>query len=242
MTKNSLKQFLAKLSYSTKEDEKFVLDLCAMTKCRAIPEQNSGYESCFLFLALCERLNLTRFLEFGTGRCTTSYIMSIQHNIKRVVTIDITRVDEQRPTWFDYKNVFMSNSQILESCQSRLEPCSIQIEHINNDSLNLKPSDLIKNDKFDIVYIDSNHDYKYVKNDIRLAKDCTSEDSIIILDDYHPNYGVIHAVHEMIPTEELLLVGVNGHIFGPSSEDGTGHIIWPRGKYKELLKNEGIYL
>ena len=38
--------------------------------------------------------------------------------------------------------------------------------------------------KFDLIYIDGNHLYDFVKGDISNSLECLSEDGIIVLDDY----------------------------------------------------------
>jgi predicted O-methyltransferase YrrM len=233
MKRYKLQEFLSKLGYEYSKDENYVRALCAMTKCRTSVTHNIGYESCFLFLALCEAFKPRKFLEFGTGRGTTSFLVGQRPTTEHVLTIDIVHPDTIRNTWFDYKTVCMSNNQIHTRLVDRLQGTNCPIERVCGDSVNLTLQNF--NHNYDLVYIDGSHDYFPVKKDIELAKQVVAEDSIIVLDDYHPNYGVIHAVHEMLPNDELILVEVNGHIFGPPAEEGTGHIIWPRGKYKELL-------
>lgn len=220
------------LGYQHEKDIPYVRELCGMSKCRATPGENIGFESCFLFLALSQYMKPRIFFEIGTGRGTTSFLMAQQSSIQHVTTIDIVDFYTQRDTWFDYQPRHMSNAQIHDQMEKRLGITNAPIARYNGDSRSF-PLDSAHD--CDLIYIDGCHDYDVVKEDIRLALSIAARDSIIVLDDYHPAYGVVHAVHELIPYNEMMLVQVNGHVFGPSEEAGHGHIIWARGNYKELL-------
>jgi len=211
------------------------LTLCGLTKCRIDPNHKQGYESCFLFLALQQNFAFKRFLEFGTGRGTTSFLMACCHNIERVVTLDIVPHNLRRATWCDYQRVIMSNAEIHDKCVEAIGEPRAPIERICANSTSLTPS-RIKGGPFDLVYIDGSHDYGPVKSDFELTKALLADDAVVIFDDYDPRYGVHQAVNEIMADEDCLLVSVNGHIYGPEQEpDECGHIIWARGKYKELL-------
>lgn len=235
--KYSLLEFLDKLNYidTYKKFEEYILKLCSFTKCRANPNIKMGYESCYLFIALQSYFGLDKFLEFGTGRGTTSFLMASMSGIKQVTTIDIIPFEQTQLTWCDYKRCVMSVSEIHNRCVEALGKPNVSIERFTEDSVNLK-SYRIKTGPFDFVYIDGSHDYEPVKNDFKLAKELLADDAIVIFDDYNPQYGVYRAVNELMVDEDYILVSVNGHLYGENKESlDCGHIIWAKGKYKELL-------
>jgi predicted O-methyltransferase YrrM len=231
-----LHKFMSMFGYDYHKDEEYVRKLCGMTKCRTRQGENIGFESCFLFLALSQYMKPRSFMEIGTGRGTTSFLMAQRLWMEHVITMDIVDFNTVRDTWFDYQAVQMSNSQIHDKLVERLGGTNCPIARFTGDSRDFCG---MSRDGYDLIYIDGCHDYDVVKHDIGLALENSKADNIIILDDYHPNYGVVHAVNEMIPPNEMLLIQVNGHIFGPSEEAGSGHIVWARGAYKEIL-NEAL--
>jgi hypothetical protein len=67
---------------------------------------------------------------------------------------------------------------------------------------------------FDLIYLDANHTYEYVKNDAELAKSKIKERGFIIFNDYiqfdHINgifYGVLRAVNELIVNDNWVVCG-----------------------------------
>jgi len=236
--KYSLLDFGKKLGYSKNTYdviEHKVLKLCAFTKCREDPNFNPGYESCYLFLALQEKFEFKRFLEFGTGRGTTSFLMASQEGIEHVTTIDIVAHEQMKATWCDYKRCVMSNAQIHDRCVEHLGEPVAPIERVCTDSISLK-SYGVPGGPFDLVYIDGSHDYGPVKNDFAIAKELLADDAVVVFDDYDPQFGVYHAINELMTDEDCILVSVNGHLYGTNKEaEGCGHIIWAKGKYKEML-------
>ena len=218
-----------------KKFEEQTLELCAYTKCRADPMWQIGFESCYLFMALQQNFRFKRFLEFGTGRGTTSFLMAHQPGIDHVLTFDIVPHELRRATWCDYKRVIMSNAEIHARCVEGLGEPPVSIQRICTDTRVVKASK-IKTGPFDIVYIDGSHDYEPVKSDFALAKALLADDAIVVFDDYDPRYGVHQAVNELMADENCILVSLNGHLYGDEKEPNEcGHIIWAKGKYKELL-------
>jgi predicted O-methyltransferase YrrM len=204
--------------------------LCGMTKCRADENVKTGFESCYLFQALTKLMSPERFFEIGFGRGTTSYLMA--RNGCQVETHDIVGLTQRRKTWFRYKDVEMSNYNFLMHCAEEFGDVRTQITYRHCDTSLMKPE---QKPDVDIVYIDGSHDYGPVLHDFQLALTRTRENSVIILDDYHPNYGAKVAIDEILKKYDGILVEVNGHIYGPEAEKGSGHIIIPFGDYKALL-------
>lgn len=73
------------------------------------------------------------------------------------------------------------------------------------------------NDYFDFVYIDANHDYEFVKQDLALFFPKTKSGGYIVGDDYNykrcPNGGPKRAVEEMLQEKTVELVSVLNNQF-----------------------------
>ncbi len=82
---------------------------------------------------------------------------------------------------------------------------------INNEiEVNRETSDeYFKNNKykFDLIYIDGNHLYDFVKKDISNSLDCINNDGIIVLDDFKSkgwwNDGVTKAINYFIKNKKV---------------------------------------
>lgn len=61
--------------------------------------------------------------------------------------------------------------------------------------------------KFDVIYLDTAHDYENVKEEIKASKNCLKPDGLLSGDDYKAtmqNYGVDRAVIELCPEHQVL--------------------------------------
>ena len=67
-----------------------------------------------------------------------------------------------------------------------------------------KASKLIMDESVDMVFIDGNHSYEYVKEDIELWLWKIRKGGILSGHDYHEKYGVKQAVDEMIENVKIL--------------------------------------
>ena len=234
--KYALKDLLDKLEYEWEDNDDFVRELCALTKCRKEVGRNPGYESCHLFLALSKRIGPARFLEFGFGRGTTSILMALEPWIKAVETYDIVPLHQKRPTWCLHKDVAMSNYEFIEACELNFAnegSIDDKIQYYCYDTTTL---DLPESKENDLAYIDGSHDFMPVLKDFKNCLRRMAKDSIIVMDDYNPEFGAYMAINHILKEHDGILVSTNGHIYGPKPESpNTGHIIIPFGKYKELL-------
>jgi len=218
--------------YDYHNDKMFVERLCALSKCRTDPLWKKGYESCYLFLALNRKYQFKRFLEFGTGRGTTSFLMAKQNSIEAVTTVDIIGFQHQRQTWCDYNVCVASNQDIYNKCIRELGPINTPINFVHGDSTTVDMNKLSQNGPYDLVYIDGSHDYGPVKKDWETAQRLIADDAIVVFDDYDPKYGVYHAINDIFKLEDITIVSLNGHIYGPDEEpESCGHVIWAGGKY-----------
>lgn len=60
------------------------------------------------------------------------------------------------------------------------------VKIIKDFSTNLKK--YIKDDELDWAYIDGNHSYEYVLEDLEICKDLVKNGGFILCDDYHPKW------------------------------------------------------
>lgn len=63
---------------------------------------------------------------------------------------------------------------------------------------------LLQNMKFDMIFIDGDHTYEAVKEDIRLWKPLVLTGGILCGHDYHEAIGVAQAVTELLPNAQLV--------------------------------------
>ena len=66
---------------------------------------------------------------------------------------------------------------------------------------------------FDLVYIDGNHHYDFVKADAAFAADMVKDTGTLVFNDYmlidhnHANYGVVPVVNDMVVNQGWQVVG-----------------------------------
>jgi hypothetical protein len=70
---------------------------------------------------------------------------------------------------------------------------------------------------FDLVYIDGNHDYSFVKSDAAYAANMVRDGGFLVFNDYmmidlnHANYGVVPVVNDMVVNQGWDVVGYALH-------------------------------
>ncbi len=88
--------------------------------------------------------------------------------------------------------------EAYETAQTKLAPFDVEI--IKKYSLDAAKD--FKDKSLDFVYIDGNHEYKYVKQDIEAWTPKVRQGGIVAGDDYYMtragNLGVIQAIHEYV--------------------------------------------
>src|ERR1044072_1755327 len=66
---------------------------------------------------------------------------------------------------------------------------------------------------FDLVYVDGNHHYEFVKADAELGAQMTKDSGFLVFNDYmlidhnQPNYGIVPVVNEMVVNHGWHVVG-----------------------------------
>lgn len=144
----------------------------------------------FLLWKVVEYFQPKSLLEIGFWGGYSMGLCIEAGNIDRIVSVDI---DYQHRSVFD--QLFPTNN----------------IDFLCQDSL-----DLDLTEKFDLIVIDGNHDYKYVDSDLKKCLPLLKKDSILYMDEYCLCPGVEQTVaenllgqHDWVP----FLAGVQGMFF-----------------------------
>ena len=133
----------------------------------------SGHESMFLMWKLLKYFNPKSILEigFGAGQMTGLFVEASPSTTK-IISVDIT------DKYFNQlRNIFSNNNLTL----------------IHSDSRNLE-----LNEKFDFIYIDGDHTYDGVCNDLKKCLPLLGKTSILCVDDYLDIDDVNRAVKEYL--------------------------------------------
>lgn len=148
-------------------------------------------------VGLVKKLNLQveTVAEIGVWRGHTSIVL-LEHipSIKTYHLID---------PWESYKDYEQSGLRISANlpeakiiCQDRLYPYADKL--VWHQAFSIDAAKEIGNSSLDLVFIDANHTYEYVKDDIRNWWPKVRKRGIIAGHDYKPNFpGVCRAVDEI---------------------------------------------
>jgi hypothetical protein len=95
--------------------------------------------------------------------------------------------------------------------ERQLAPSGVKLTIVEGDSRQtLMPH---ADRSFDMIYIDGNHDYEFVKNDADAAARMIKDDGILVFNDYmlidhnHANYGIVPVVNDMVVNQGWQVVG-----------------------------------
>ncbi len=120
---------------------------------------------------------------------------------KKLILIDLWVVNQTFTDPISQSEYDLKYNSVKEKFKSRPE---VEIMKGRTDLIKTFPDNY-----FDWVYIDANHTYEFVKNDLENCYPKIKPDGYIIGDDYsHENYvdmiyGVIEAVDEFVKTHEI---------------------------------------
>jgi hypothetical protein len=151
-----------------------------------------------------EPLKLERCIEIGTSLGYSTYILS--HIFNNVDTVDIN-IDNIRAA-------MKFNSQ------------RSNIEYLHGDSTQTEWDD---DNKYDMAFIDADHSYNAVINDINKCIQCGKDNMYIVFDDYglpETSPCVKVAVDEMIANGTLKLIKYIGEPAGSEPRIGRPLIDW----------------
>ena len=127
-------------------------------------------------------------LEIGVHRGDFSKELLKNFNPKKLVLVDPWLAFDE----VEYENSFYGNKykdgqkiqnefykEVMKIFESEILNKKVEIiRDISENFFNKNKS------KFDLIYIDGNHLYDFVRSDISNSLECLSEDGIIVLDDY----------------------------------------------------------
>ena len=230
MNKMTLQEYFDSVGYNWKDHEVLVSAICKLTKTRVRPpgkRSRYGTEQQHLINALAIERNVKRFFEIGTGRGTTSFILSRLPQIEHVTTIDILPFDQKRKTAVNYVEAHMSNKDFYDAIPFKEK---LNIEFITSNSKDWDPSGY--KGQFDMAFIDGNHDApKTIMRDFYTSEFVVSEKGIILFDDYNCEWGsgVTKVVDDVVAEGDwdAVLVEFRGHLFedieqqrGPEKDQG----------------------
>lgn len=148
--------------------------------------------------ALIENMeNPSCYVEIGVHNGTSmSYAVSTS---KKMSCYGIDLFEESKNTKYSNDNLQQNRTfnNILKNNQSN--SC---VELIKGDSTNIdtynKLLEKMNNQKADLLFIDGNHTYEYVKKDFEIYSQIVKKDGFIILDDYEPRYpGILKFAKEI---------------------------------------------
>lgn len=106
-----------------------------------------------------------------------------------------------------------------EKARARLKPFNVTIiKKFSEEAANE-----IEDSSLDFVYIDANHEYKYVKQDLELWTPKVRKGGIVAGDDYYmtqsKNFGVIKAIHEFVSEHNYQLEITGWDLSSPKEDD-----------------------
>ena len=130
----------------------------------------------FLLWKMCEYFKPSTVLEIGfyAGQ-SLGIMMEASGPTTQIVSVDI-----------DYGYKFIFDQVFIDDCSTK------NITFVNIDSKNL-----LLDRQFDLIHIDGDHSYEFVKNDIQKCLPMLHKSSILCIDDYQRN-SVMQAIEETL--------------------------------------------
>lgn len=178
--------------YRKYEEKVFAIgNVCAIRRTKQGKFFHRNYERAMLLLAVASKYKSTSVLEFGTGRGFAAVCLSMLQNITNITTID--KLDQTKTIQL------VAN---LGIDKVKLD----KINFISKNTLRLSSKDKEEIGKdFDLVFIDGEHTRVAVKNDLEVALDCTTEDAVIVFDDYRNKHKGVKKYIKSLEYDKILV-------------------------------------
>ena len=148
----------------------------------------------------------SHIVEIGAWKgCSSAYLATEIYNSGKNIKLDVVDLwtgEEDDPTAFTTDTEFMAyNKNIYPLFMKNLSPIYDKINMSAIQMSSAKASQLYDDKSLDFVFIDANHSYKEVKNDILNWLPKLKSGATFAGHDYNPNSfpGVIQAVNELFP-------------------------------------------
>jgi len=232
MKEIKLLDWFNKIDYQWEKDYNEIGTICYYTKTRTNPQLacnledyvcGYGSEQPFFVKSVVDWVKAKSFFEIGTGRGTACMSVALNDNINYISTIDIIPHTQIQNQAIGHKPVQVSVRDLYNMIPYN-EKEKIEFRHLSEINNPYK-------DKFDVCFIDGNHDdYNTVRHDFDKCLSMLKDDGIIIWDDYDPNQFIVKKVVDDViqeyPEFNTLLVSFRGHMFGEQTpEYGAGEVI-----------------
>jgi len=153
--------------------------------------------------------NHKRIAEIGVYKGgTTHYLLSQLRGIQTYYAVDLWKHYDDFTEILDPKRTMINDDMdaIYEGFLEKLFDFRHKIEVLRMTSV--EAASKVKNESLDLAFIDANHAYKYVKEDIELWMPKVKKGGSISGHDYglehrKPKFGVTQAVNELVPNAEI---------------------------------------
>lgn len=221
-----INDFFSKTSYNYNELNNKLFEINLLTKTRHDPNkkhitEHFGIEQSYLLYYIADKLNIQNFIEIGTGRGTTSYSIALKDTVKEIHTFDIIPFNQKMNSAIKFKQSYISNMDIYNLIPYN-EKNKIKFYNINELNNNYKK---IYHKKFDLAFIDGNHDnYNIIMNDFLNCNSLTTDNAVIIFDDYMNFPVVTNVVNDIIKKYKdykYILIPFRGHLFMKDKKDNS---------------------
>ncbi len=177
-------------------------DETAIRKDRNGKPYRKNYERGLLLCALCNHFGLKKFLEFGTGRGYTCACLIQLSKMENITTVD-------HKSSLEAKHLIRSLG---------LDDSIVHYKSLDTNSL--KESDIPG--KFDLFFIDAQHDGKSVKVNYEFARLKSQQKSVIVFDDYRNKFPSVKKSIDQMGFKYKTLVHTDGWII-PNICISTAH-------------------
>lgn len=150
--------------------------------------------------------------EVGVAQGDFSEFLLNELEPKKFVAFDIFNMHEWGTAWGNSTTDILNNLSHLEFYRRRFADRGAQvIIEVGKSHLTLAR---YPDKSFDLIYIDADHAYPFVKKDAEIAKTKLSNSGVIIFNDYMVFdhvfgyvYGVVRAVNEMVVNDNWVVCG-----------------------------------
>lgn len=139
---------------------------------------------------------------------TTKGLVEDLPNLERLVCVDLWQEDKDFKAHTPNKKgrIYNANWHVVKRkfVENVVEPCNGKVLGIQMKST--RAAEMFSPETFDFIFIDANHGYEFVKEDILAWWPKLKKGGLMCGDDYQdkPTHGVIRAVDELLPRRNVI--------------------------------------